>query len=84
MPGVTRDRNYGISKYHGYEFIAIDTGGFEPVAESSLRKQMVQQARLRLKRQIVFYLSLTLRKAGLLLTVKYTGLWWKQIQNCMW
>jgi GTP-binding protein len=45
MPGVTRDRNYGISKYHGYEFIAIDTGGFEPVAESSLRKQMVQQAR---------------------------------------
>jgi len=46
MPGVTRDRNYGISKYHGYEFIAIDTGGFEPVAESSLRKQMVQQARL--------------------------------------
>lgn len=46
MPGVTRDRNYGISKYHGYEFIAIDTGGFEPVAESLLRKQMVQQARL--------------------------------------
>ncbi|MEC9011221.1 MAG: ribosome biogenesis GTPase Der [SAR324 cluster bacterium] len=45
-PGVTRDRNYGISKYHGYEFIAIDTGGFEPVAESLLRKQMVQQARL--------------------------------------
>ncbi|MBC8219377.1 MAG: ribosome biogenesis GTPase Der [Proteobacteria bacterium] len=46
MPGVTRDRKYGISKYHGYEFIAIDTGGFETVAESSLRKQMVQQARL--------------------------------------
>ncbi len=46
MPGVTRDRKYGISKYHGYEFIVIDTGGFETVAESSLRKQMVQQARL--------------------------------------
>ena len=45
-PGVTRDRNYGISKYHGYEFIVIDTGGFEPVSESSLRNQMVQQARL--------------------------------------
>ena len=45
-PGVTRDRNYGISKYHGYEFIAIDTGGFEPIAESSLGKQMLQQARL--------------------------------------
>ena len=46
MPGVTRDRKYGIAKYHGYEFIAIDTGGFETVAESSLRKQMVEQARL--------------------------------------
>ncbi len=45
-PGVTRDRNYGISKYHGYEFIAIDTGGFEPVAETSLVQQMAQQARL--------------------------------------
>ncbi len=45
-PGVTRDRNYGISKYHGYEFIVIDTGGFETVSESSLRNQMVQQARL--------------------------------------
>ncbi len=45
-PGVTRDRNYSISKYHGYEFIVIDTGGFEPVSESSLRNQMVQQARL--------------------------------------
>ena len=45
-PGVTRDRNYGIAKYHGFEFIAIDTGGFEPVAESSLVKQMAQQALL--------------------------------------
>ena len=48
-PGVTRDRNYGISKYHGYEFIAIDTGGFEPVAETSLIQQMAQQARLAVK-----------------------------------
>ena len=45
-PGVTRDRNSGIAKYHGFQFIAVDTGGFEPVAESSLVQQMKIQARL--------------------------------------
>lgn len=45
-PGVTRDRKYGISKYKGFEFIVIDTGGFEPDSESLLIKQMTQQARL--------------------------------------
>ena len=45
-PGVTRDRNSGIAKYHGFQFIAVDTGGFEPVAESSLVQQMALQARL--------------------------------------
>jgi len=45
-PGVTRDRNSGIAKYHGFQFIAVDTGGFEPVAETSLIRQMSKQARL--------------------------------------
>ena len=45
-PGVTRDRNSGIVKYQGYEFIAVDTGGFEPLAETSLIQQMAQQARM--------------------------------------
>ena len=45
-PGVTRDRNSGIAKYHGFQFIAVDTGGFEPVAETSLVQQMKIQARL--------------------------------------
>lgn len=26
-PGMTRDRQYGEAEYHGYRFIAIDTGG---------------------------------------------------------
>ena len=43
-PGVTRDRNYGISKYHGFEFIVIDTGGFELFGESFLIQQMAKQA----------------------------------------
>lgn len=45
IPGVTRDRNYGVVKYRGYEFLAIDTGGFEPVSESELVQQMARQAR---------------------------------------
>ena len=43
-PGVTRDRNYAISKYHGFEFIVIDTGGFELLGESFLIQQMAKQA----------------------------------------
>ena len=45
-PGVTRDRNYGKANYHGFEFIVIDTGGFEPVAETSLIQKMAKQAQL--------------------------------------
>ena len=29
VPGVTRDRIYGTASYNDYEFLAIDTGGFE-------------------------------------------------------
>lgn len=43
-PGVTRDRNYGISKYCGFEFVVIDTGGFEFHEEDFLIKQMKKQA----------------------------------------
>ena len=45
-PGITRDRNYGKAQYHGFEFIVVDTGGFEPVAETSLIQKMAQQAQL--------------------------------------
>ena len=45
-PGITRDRNYGKAKYRGFEFIVIDTGGFEPVAETSLVQKMAKQAQL--------------------------------------
>lgn len=46
VPGVTRDRNYGTASYNDYEFLAIDTGGFEPESKESLLPQMRQQARL--------------------------------------
>jgi len=41
--GLTRDRHYGNAKQGQYEFIVIDTGGFEPTAESGIYKEMAKQ-----------------------------------------
>lgn len=46
FPGVTRDRHVGHSHYKGYSFIVIDTGGFEPNAETSLLQQMRLQSQM--------------------------------------
>jgi GTP-binding protein len=43
--GLTRDRHYGNAKHGRYEFIVIDTGGFEPDAESGIFKEMAKQTR---------------------------------------
>ncbi|TWO66973.1 ribosome biogenesis GTPase Der [Caenimonas sedimenti] len=43
--GLTRDRHYGNAKHGRYEFIVIDTGGFEPDAESGIYKEMAKQTR---------------------------------------
>lgn len=44
-PGVTRDRQYGISEWNGKTFNVVDTGGFVPdsddVFEREIRKQVV-------------------------------------------
>jgi GTP-binding protein len=42
-PGVTRDRNYGDLEYAGYNFLLVDTGGFEPVKEEGYFPLMRQQ-----------------------------------------
>ncbi|MGZ5286034.1 MAG: ribosome biogenesis GTPase Der [Flavisolibacter sp.] len=43
-PGVTRDRQYGISEWNGKNFYVIDTGGFVPdsqdIFEREIRKQV--------------------------------------------
>ena len=43
-PGVTRDRQYGISEWNGKSFYVIDTGGFVPdsndIFEREIRKQV--------------------------------------------
>jgi GTP-binding protein len=44
VPGVTRDRQYGVSDWNGKSFYVIDTGGFVPdtadVFETEIRKQV--------------------------------------------
>jgi GTP-binding protein len=43
--GLTRDRHYGNGRQGKYEYIVIDTGGFEPSAESGIYKEMAKQTR---------------------------------------
>ncbi len=45
MPGLTRDRHYGQGRLGAREYIVIDTGGFEPTAESGIYKEMARQTR---------------------------------------
>ncbi len=43
--GLTRDRHYGDGKVSGHEFIAIDTGGFEPDSDAGIFQEMAKQTR---------------------------------------
>ena len=43
--GLTRDRHYGNGNLGTHEYIVIDTGGFEPDAQSGIYKEMAKQTR---------------------------------------
>jgi GTP-binding protein len=43
--GLTRDRHYGNARHGRYEFIVIDTGGFEPRSEDGIYKEMAKQTK---------------------------------------
>ncbi|GIX25114.1 MAG: GTPase Der [Caldimonas sp.] len=43
--GLTRDRHYGDGRLGGRDFIVIDTGGFEPDADSGIVREMAKQTR---------------------------------------
>ena len=43
--GLTRDRHYGDGRLGDREFIVIDTGGFEPTADSGIVREMAKQTR---------------------------------------
>ncbi len=44
VPGVTRDRQYGMTEWNGKQFTVVDTGGFVPnpndIFEESIREQV--------------------------------------------
>lgn len=41
--GLTRDRHYGEGRVGKYPFLAVDTGGFEPVAKEGIVAEMARQ-----------------------------------------
>ncbi|MFA6178233.1 MAG: ribosome biogenesis GTPase Der [Candidatus Methylopumilus sp.] len=46
LPGLTRDRHYGRGVGGTKPFLVVDTGGFEPLAESGIMKEMAKQTLL--------------------------------------
>jgi GTP-binding protein len=42
-PGVTRDRQYGVSEWNGKQFNVIDTGGFVPGGTDIFEKEIREQ-----------------------------------------
>ncbi|HSD36780.1 MAG TPA: ribosome biogenesis GTPase Der [Rhodocyclaceae bacterium] len=44
MPGLTRDRHYGIGRGGNKPYLVVDTGGFEPTAREGIVAEMARQA----------------------------------------
>ena len=45
LAGLTRDRHYGEGRMGERPFLAIDTGGFEPVAKDGIMHEMAKQTK---------------------------------------
>ena len=45
-PGVTRDRQYGITEWNGKNFYVIDTGGFVPESEDIFEREIRKQVQV--------------------------------------
>jgi GTP-binding protein len=43
LPGLTRDRHYGHGRVGGKPCLVVDTGGFEPAADSGILAEMAKQ-----------------------------------------
>lgn len=46
VPGVTRDRIYYDTEWNGKPIMMIDTGGFEPASEDTIKSKMREQAQI--------------------------------------
>ena len=44
LPGLTRDRHYGLGRLDERGYIVVDTGGFEPAAKDGILHEMARQA----------------------------------------
>lgn len=44
LPGLTRDRQYGLGRLGGRPFIVVDTAGFDPAAKAGIMHEMARQA----------------------------------------
>ena len=57
LPGLTRDRHYGRGLGGDMPYIVIDTGGFEPLIEKGIQKEMAKQTLLAIdEADIVFFI----------------------------
>ncbi len=46
IPGVTRDRQYGVADWNGKNFYVIDTGGFVPESEDVFEREIRKQVQV--------------------------------------
>jgi GTP-binding protein len=58
VPGVTRDRNYGVAEWEGQRFQLIDTGGLDSAAGGNLEERVQEQSRRALQEADVILLLL--------------------------
>jgi len=58
LPGVTRDRNYGVAEWEGRRFQLIDTGGLDSAAGGNLEERVQEQSRRALEEADVILLLL--------------------------
>ncbi len=61
VSGVTRDRNYGVGHWGEREFVLVDTGGFDPVAETGIFSLIKRQAMLAIEEADVILFVLDVR-----------------------
>lgn len=60
-PGVTRDRQYGVSEWNGKTFNVIDTGGFVPDGQEVFEKEIREQVMIAVEEAnaLVFMVDVT-------------------------
>jgi GTP-binding protein len=46
LPGLTRDRHYGRGVVGDFPYLVVDTGGFEPLADTGILAEMARQTLL--------------------------------------